>query len=329
MKILGIETSCDETAAAVVEDGTRILSNPIASQVEIHARYGGIVPEVASRQHILAVLPVVSQAMAEADVTWNTLDGIAVTVGPGLAGSLLVGVNVAKAIALARALPITGVNHLEGHIYANWLGDCSQDTAPHFPVVCLIVSGGHSDVVLMRGHGQYVVLGRTRDDATGEAFDKAARILGLGYPGGPAVERAARNGTASIQLPRAWLRGSDDFSFSGLKTALLRLVEGGKVSSQADAAASFQEAVVDVLVAKTVAAAREHRVKQILLSGGVASNGMLRQQLVRNSPIPVLVPEPVLCTDNAAMIAACGYFRFKANKVDSLDLDVVPGLKLA
>lgn len=325
MKILGIETSCDETAAAVVDDGARILSNQIASQVEIHARYGGIVPEVASRQHILAVIPILKQAMVEAKASWRDLDGIAVTIGPGLAGSLLVGVNVAKAIALAHGLPITGVNHLEGHIYANWLIDHSID----FPVVCLIVSGGHSDLVLMRGHGDYVVLGRTRDDASGEAFDKAARILGLGYPGGPAIEQAARNGTASLKLPRAWLKGTNDFSFSGVKTALLRLVEGGKASNRADAAASFQEAVIDVLVTKTVAVAKECRVKQILLVGGVASNELLRQWLMKNSPIPVLVPEPVLCTDNAAMIAACGYYRFQAGKIDDLDLDVIPSLKLA
>ena len=328
MKILGIETSCDETAAAVVEDGVRILSNQIASQVEIHARYGGIVPEVASRQHILAIIPIVEQAMAEAKVNWSDLDGIAVTVGPGLAGSLLVGVNVAKAIALARGLPITGVNHLEGHIYANWLTNSDTDSVPLFPLACLIVSGGHSDLVLMREHGDYVVVGRTRDDAAGEAFDKAARILGLGYPGGPAIEQAAKSGTASLELPRAWLKKTSDFSFSGVKTALLRLVEGGRISSPADAAASFQEAVIDVLVAKTVVVAKEHRVKQILLAGGVASNKSLRNWLMESSPIPVLVPEPILCTDNAAMIAACGYYRFQASKVDSLDLDVVPGLKL-
>jgi len=325
LKILGIETSCDETAAAVVEDGTIVLSNQIASQVEIHARYGGIVPEVASRQHILSIIPILEKAMADAGVSWKDLSGIAVTIGPGLAGSLLVGVNAAKAIALAHGLPITGVNHLEGHIYANWLGNHSID----FPVVCLIVSGGHSDLVLMRGHGDYVVLGRTRDDAAGEAFDKAARILDLGYPGGPAIERAARGGSPSLQLPRAWLKGSSDFSFSGVKTALLRLVEAGKVSSVADGAASFQEAVIDVLVTKTLTVAKERRVKQILLAGGVAANGLLRKRLVERSPLPVLVPQPVLCTDNAAMIAACGYYRFKAGKTSGLDLDVVPGLKLA
>ena len=335
MKILGIETSCDETAAAVVADGVEILSNQIASQVEIHARYGGIVPEVASRQHLLAIIPTVELAMAEAKLNWSDLAGIAVTIGPGLAGSLLVGVNAAKGMALAHGLPITGVNHLEAHIYANWLGGHS----PTFPSVCLIVSGGHSDLVLVRGHGDYVVLGRTRDDAAGEAFDKAARILGLGYPGGPAIEQAARGSPASLRLPRAWLKGSSDFSFSGVKTALLRLVEGGEValsaeqvdgrSTVASAAASFQEAVVDVLVTKTVEVARERRVKQILLAGGVASNELLRRSLVENSPVPVLVPEPVLCTDNAAMTAACGYYRFQAGRIDGLDLDVVPSLKLA
>ena len=335
MKILGIETSCDETAVAIVEDGVSILSNQIASQVEIHARYGGIVPEVASRQHILSIIPIIEQTMAEAKATWNDLNGIAVTIGPGLAGSLLVGVNVAKAIALAHELPITGVNHLEGHIYANWL--IERDI--NFPLICLIVSGGHSELVLMRGHGDYTVMGQARDDAAGEAFDKAARILGLGYPGGPAIEQVARDGeAASVQLPRAWLKGTNDFSFSGLKTALLRLVEGGKVSfsanqdselpAAADAAASFQEAVIDVLVTKTVAIAKECRVKQILLAGGVASNALLRQRLTKNSPIPVLVPKPVLCTDNAAMIATCGYYRFKASKVNSLDLDVIPSLRL-
>ena len=325
MKVLGIETSCDETAAAVVEDGASILSNKIASQVEIHARYGGIVPEVASRQHILSIIPIVEQAMAEAGTNWGDLAAVAATIGPGLAGSLLVGANAAKAIAFAQSLPLIGVNHLEGHIYAVWLNYQRID----FPLVCLIVSGGHSDLVLMKGHGDYVLLGRTRDDAAGEAFDKAARILGLGYPGGPAIERAAAGGSDCLSLPRAWLKGSNDFSFSGVKTALLRLVEGGRVSSAADAAASFQTAVVEVLVAKTVAVARKHQAKQILLVGGVASNKFLRQQLVSASPVAVLIPEPILCTDNAAMIAACGYYRLEAGKVDGLELDVVPSLRLA
>ncbi len=327
MLILGIETSCDETAAAVIDSGVRILSSTVASQVEIHTRYGGIVPEVASRQHILAIIPVIDQALNEAGVGWADLDGIAVTCGPGLAGSLLIGVNAAKAIALARGLPLTGVNHLEGHIYANWLAESGPER-PLFPLLCLIVSGGHSDLILMKGHGDYTLLGRTRDDAAGEAFDKAARILELGYPGGPAIQAAAESGSPSLQLPRAWLKGTNDFSFSGLKTALMRLAEGGGISDRADAAASFQEAVVDVLVTKSAAAAREYGVKQLALAGGVAANGALRQRLTQSSPVPVLIPEPELCTDNAAMIAACGYFRFLAGRVDGLDLDITPGLKL-
>jgi N6-L-threonylcarbamoyladenine synthase len=335
MRILGIDTSCDETSAAVVEDGTLLLSNVIASQVEIHARYGGIVPEVASRQHILSIIPVVSQAMTESGIGWDNLDGIAVTNGPGLAGSLLVGVNMAKAMSFARRLPLSGVNHLEGHIYAAWLTGKEIE----FPLVCLIVSGGHSDLTLMRGHGDYVLLGETRDDAAGEAFDKAARILGLGYPGGPAIERAAREGIACIDLPRAWLKGTYDFSFSGLKTALFRLVEAGKIAppghdkkdnlpTVVDAAASFQEAVIDVLVGKTVLAARECNVRQVLMVGGVAANRTLAKRLIDSSPVPVIVPPPSLCTDNGAMIAASGYYHFQAGKINDLSLDVLPGLRL-
>jgi len=324
MKILGIETSCDETAAAVVKDGVKILSNEIASQVKIHAQYGGIVPEVASRQHILSIIPIISKAMNSARVDWHEIDGIAVTNGPGLAGSLLIGVSIAKSIALAKELPLIGVNHLEAHIYANWL----SNPEPSFPLLCLIVSGGHSDLVLMKDHGDYIILGRTRDDAAGEAFDKAARILGLGYPGGPAIDREATKGTASIKLPRARLKGTSDFSFSGLKTALFRMVEEGQIFNATDAAASFQQAIVDVLVFKTITAARQHSARQILLSGGVAANRRLRQKLVEDSPIQVLIPEPILCTDNAAMVAACGYFHFQANKTCGMDMDVIPGLKL-
>jgi N6-L-threonylcarbamoyladenine synthase len=325
-KILGIETSCDETAAAVVEDGSRIISDVVSSQIDIHARYGGVVPEVASRQHLLTIIPVVSQAMTK--VSWQEINGIAVTFGPGLAGSLLVGVNVAKAIALAKKLPITGVNHLEAHIYANWLDSSSspgENGRVKFPCLCLVVSGGHSDLVLMKGHGQFEKLGRTRDDAAGEAFDKAARILGLGYPGGPAIEQAARSGTPCLPLPRAWLKESHDFSFSGLKTALWHLVHKGGVSV-ANAAASFQLAIVDVLVAKTIEAAKQLKVEQILLSGGVAANKTLAQHFLANSPVPVLIPPPHLCTDNAAMVAACGYYHFQAGKVSGYDLDVVPSL---
>jgi N6-L-threonylcarbamoyladenine synthase len=327
VKILGIETSCDETAAAIVEDGNKILSNVVASQVDIHRLYGGIVPEVASRQHLITILPVLDSAMAEAKATWQDIESVAVTVGPGLAGSLLVGVNVAKAIALAHSLPLIGINHLEAHIYANWL---SKDK-PEFPCLCLIVSGGHSDLVLMREHGQFEKMGRTRDDAAGEAFDKAARILGLGYPGGPAIENAAAVGTPSFALPRAWIKGSDDFSFSGLKTAVLHLVRDNDFSDPArvaGAAASFQQAVVDVLTTKTIRAAERLQVKQILLSGGVAANKALRDSFTANSLVPVHIPPPGLCTDNAAMVAACGYHHYRLGKVDGCDVDVVPSLSL-
>ena len=343
MKILGIETSCDETAASVVEDGTRILSNLIASQVDIHARYGGIIPEIASRQHLLSIIPVIHSAMTEADVQWEDLDGIAVTLGPGLAGSLLVGVNTAKAIAWAKGLPLIGINHLEGHIHANWLDE--EKEQPALPSMCLIISGGHSDLALMEGHGQYLPLGQTRDDAAGEAFDKTARILRLGYPGGPAIEKAAASGdTSAYHLPRAWLKGSDDFSFSGLKTAALRLAENigiipaataeekhtkSTTTSIANLAAAFQEAVIDVLVTKTINAARRRGFSQILISGGVAANKQLRRAMQKRSPIPVRFPPPKLCTDNAAMIASCGYFHFKAGEISSWDLDAIPNLKLA
>lgn len=327
MKILGIETSCDETAAAIVEDGSRIISDVVASQIEIHARYGGVVPEIASRQHLLTIIPVISQAMTE--VSWQDISGIAVTFGPGLAGSLLVGVNMAKAIALAKKLPLIGVNHLEAHIYANWLDSSPSGEMGRvkFPCLCLVVSGGHSDLVLMRGHGQFEKLGRTRDDAAGEAFDKAARILGLGYPGGPAIEQAGLSGIPCLPLPRAWLKESHDFSFSGLKTALWHLAHKGEISVT-DAAASFQLAVVDVLVVKTIEAAKQLKVEQILLSGGVAANKMLTQHFLASSPVPVLIPPPHLCTDNAAMVAACGYYHFQAGEISGYDLDVVPGLSL-
>jgi N6-L-threonylcarbamoyladenine synthase len=333
MRILGIETSCDETAAAVVEDGGRILSNVVASQVKLHARYGGIVPEVASRQHLLSIVPVLERAMTGVGLGWHDLDGVAVTVGPGLPGSLLVGLNMAKAIALARGLPLLGINHLEGHIYAHWLEGDGEGAAT-FPCLCLIVSGGHTELVLMRAHGQFQSLGRTRDDAAGEAFDKAARILGLGYPGGPAIQEAAMRGEDAFPLPRARLKGGHDFSFSGVKTALWRLVEeikGKAVGTSlpvADLAASFQEAVVDALLTNTLEVARGYRVKQILLVGGVAANSRLREAVLERSPLPVLLPRPALCTDNAAMIAACGYFYMRAGEVAGWDLDAKPGLRL-
>ena len=335
MKILGIETSCDETAAAVVQDGTTILSNIIASQVDIHSRYGGIVPEVASRQHLLSIIPIINEAMKKAHVQWNDLNAIAVTNGPGLAGSLLVGVNVAKSIAAAHNLTLIGVNHLEGHVYANWL----EGNTPKFPALCLIVSGGHSDILLMQDHGRYQILGRTRDDAAGEAFDKVSRLLGLGYPGGPAIEKAAHGANDTrYRLPRAWLKDTDDFSFSGLKTAVLHLVEenidhkndSGTTSELAtsnveiEIAASFQRSVVDVLVTKTIAAAERSGASNILLCGGVAANQALRKEMVIKSTIPVFIPSPILCTDNAAMIASCGYYHIKREECSDLYLDVKP-----
>ena len=350
MNILGIESSCDETSAAVVADGRQILSNVVASQIELHAAYGGVVPEVASRQHVVWFVPVLQRALKEAKLGWDALDGIAVTNGPGLAGSLLVGVNMAKTLSFALDLPLVGVNHLEGHLYANWL----IDSEPRFPLVALIVSGGHSDLLLMKDHGKYTLLGKTRDDAAGEAFDKVARILGLGYPGGPAIQKAAEAGNPRLlKLPRAWLGRSYDFSFSGLKTAVLRLAEQRQAAldnaqvrgsslvcpaspaddrvdltrlTLADIAASFQEAIVDVLVEKTQRAAAAHRVKQVLLAGGVASNRLLRDEMANRLDVPVMYPPVALCTDNAAMIASAGYFRLKAGHRAGLDLDVVPNL---
>jgi len=328
MKILGIETSCDETAAAVVEDGTTVLSNVVNSQVNIHARYGGIVPEVASRQHLINILPVIEKALSDAAVMWKDISAIAVTNGPGLAGSLIVGVNTAKAIAFAQSLPLIGINHLEGHICANWL----NGTKPVFPCICLIVSGGHSDIVLMSGHTSFKRLGQTRDDAAGEAFDKAARIMGLGYPGGPVIEATARGVVPTVQFPRAWLKDTCDFSFSGLKTAVLHYVEDHKAVNTnqiPDIAASFQEAVVDVLVTKTIQAAGALGIRQIMLAGGVAANTALKEHFLKQSPIPVQIPPPGLCTDNAAMIASCGYFRYSNGQNDGYAIDVIPGLNLA
>lgn len=338
IRLLAIETSCDETAAAVVEDGRRILSNIVASQVELHARYGGVFPEIASRAHIEAIVPVIEQAMKEAHVGFDDLDTVAVTYGPGLAGSLLVGVNVAKGIALGRNLPLMGVNHLEAHIYAHWLETSlpSQEGGRgglEFPLLALIVSGGHTELILMRDHGRYEYLGGTLDDAAGEAFDKVGRLLGLPYPGGPAVQEAAEGGNPNaFHFPRSWLEESYDFSFSGLKTAVVRQLEKYSAPPKgrllADLAASFQAAVVDVLAAKTVRAAEEFGAKAILLCGGVSANRALRTTTAERATVPVYYPPPVLCTDNAAMVAACGYQRFVAGERAGWNLDVVPGLRL-
>ncbi len=373
MLVLGIESSCDETGAAIVKDGRYLLSNVVASQIEIHNRYGGVVPEVASRQQLSSIIPVIETALDNAACSWEEIDAVGATFGPGLAGSLLVGLTVGKALALAKNLPFVGVNHLEAHIYANWLRKGTlppeKDSAgapwdfnegdPMFPLICLVVSGAHSELVLVKGHGQYELLGRTRDDAAGEAFDKVARVLQQKKP----VELAR----SAYRLPRAWLRGTYDFSFSGLKTAMLHLAEGatanqsppktyeagknsGTVNRQrsqythigmqaaqkgstnvALLAASFQEAVVDVLAVKTRLAAQEYHVKQVVLAGGVAANLSLRARLEQELlPLRIRLSYPPVefCTDNAAMIASAAYFHLCQGEQSGLDLDVQPGLSL-
>jgi N6-L-threonylcarbamoyladenine synthase len=349
IRILAIETSCDETAAAVVEDGRRMLSNVVASQVDLHAQYGGVFPEIASRAHIEAIAPVIEQVMREAHLGFDDLDGVGVTYGPGLAGSLLVGVNTAKGLALGRGLPLVGVNHLEAHVYAHWLevegeGAASpplksppqaggKEEGVEFPLLALIVSGGHTELALMHDHGHYEYLGGTLDDAAGEAFDKVGRLLGLPYPGGPSIQKAAQEGNpAAFDFPRAWLEDSYDFSFSGLKTAVLRVVEKYSDPPQGrllgDLAASFQASVVDVLSAKTALAAEAFGVTAVLLCGGVSANQSLRATTTERVNTPVYYPPPVLCTDNAAMVGACAYRRFVAGERAGWDLDIVPGLRL-
>jgi N6-L-threonylcarbamoyladenine synthase len=329
--ILGIESSCDETAAAVVAGGRKVLSNIIASQVDLHKKYGGVVPEIASRKHLEAVLPVIKEALATAGVTLAEIDAIAVTHGPGLVGTLLVGLSAAKALAYAADKPLIGVNHLHGHIAANFLAA----EPPAFPLVCLVVSGGHTDLLYMTGHHQIELLGRTRDDAAGEAFDKMARSVGLGYPGGPQVEKlAARGNPAAVALPRAHTENPYDFSFSGLKTAVLQYVQkAGPLDDQqrADLAASFQQAVIDVLVDRTLKAARAKGVRQVILAGGVAANGTLRRAMAEAlgaEGIRLGYPPPVLCTDNAAMIAAAGHYLYAAGVRHGLDLNANPSLGL-
>jgi N6-L-threonylcarbamoyladenine synthase len=330
-RILGIESSCDETAAAVIENGSNLLASTVATQIDLHKQYGGVFPEVASRQHTLTIYPIIEECLMKAHLSLDDIDAIAVTRGPGLAGSLVVGFNAAKGIALARNLPLIGVNHLEGHIYSSWIrpeGD-EHFKPPVFPIMALLVSGGHTELNLMEDHLNYRRLGATLDDAAGEAFDKVARLLGLPYPGGPSVQKAAENGNdKAFNFPRARLEGSWNFSFSGLKTAVLRMIkkleEEGKSIPVDDMAASFQSAVVDVLLSKTLAAARQFDVKEIVIAGGVSANKALREAFLKQKEFSVRIPPLYLCTDNAAMIAAAGYYRFVNGHIDTLDMDVLP-----
>jgi N6-L-threonylcarbamoyladenine synthase len=362
-RILGIETSCDETAAAVVENGRIALSNVVASQAEMHAKYGGVFPEVASRQHIKVIDTVVEEALAQAHLELADVDAIAVTRGPGLPGSLIVGLNMAKGLALGSGLPMYGINHLEGHLYSAWVqlqGDEAATDPPQFPLLALIVSGGHTELILMKDHLTYQRLGGTLDDAAGEAFDKVARLLGLGYPGGPAIQKAAAGGDPTkFEFPRAWLEDTWDFSFSGLKTAVLHKVRelGERNLPAADLAASFQAAVVDVLAGKALRAAHEFGAQEILVGGGVSANSALREafgveatgnfgeatwQPKRGGSkssgevgepssqsgklTKVHFPPMPLCTDNAAMIAAAGYYRHElTGAADGLEIDIEPG----
>jgi len=335
LRVLGIESSCDETAAAIVQGGRVILSSVIASQVDLHAQFGGVYPELASREHVRAIHAVISETLQEAHMQISDLDAIAVTRGPGLAGSLVVGVNMAKALALSSELPIIGVNHLEGHLYSAWLypADSKPGPEPKFPLVALLVSGGHTELVLMKGHLDYETLGNTADDAAGEAFDKVARLLDLAYPGGPSIQKAAQTGNPkAFNFPKARMDGAWDFSFSGLKTAVLRTVEdynsAGKKLPVEDVAASFQQAVVDALYEKTVAAAEAFQAKDIIVAGGVSANRALREAFRAQTRFRVHIPHISLCTDNAAMIAAAAYRHLVVGQIDPLDFDVQPNWQL-
>ncbi len=332
VRILGIESSCDETAAAVIQNGREMLSSVIATQIEIHKKYGGVFPEVASRQHVRTIYAIIDQALEQAHLSLADIDAIAVTRGPGLAGSLVVGLNAAKGVALARNLPLIGVNHLEGHIYSAWVYPADTPNpppAPQFPLLALLVSGGHTELNLITDHLHYRRLGATLDDAAGEAFDKVARLVGLPYPGGPSVQKAAAEGNPeAFAFPRARLDGTWNFSFSGIKTAVLREVrkieELNKPIPVNDMAASFQAAAVDVLLTKTLKAAREFGVKEIVVAGGVSANKALREAFMNQTEFPVHIPPLSLCTDNAAMIGAAGYYHYILGQRDPLNLDVNP-----
>jgi N6-L-threonylcarbamoyladenine synthase len=331
--ILGIETSCDETAAAVVVNGRSILSNVISTQIDLHKKFGGVVPEIASRKHVELIMPVINQALEEADVKLEDLDAIGVTYGPGLVGALLVGLSAAKGLAYAVGCPLIGVHHIEGHIAANYLE--SESLEP--PFVCLVASGGHSHIVYVEDYSSFEILGQTRDDAAGEAFDKIARAVGLGYPGGPLIDKTAKEGNSkAIALPRVYFPGGSlDFSFSGLKTAVLNylnsMAQKGETVKLVDLCASFQQAVVDVLVKNTVHAAKNKKAGKIALAGGVAANSLLRSSMkaaAQKNGMEMYYPRPILCTDNAAMIGCAAYYEFQKGNIAGLDLNAVPSLKL-
>lgn len=353
MRILGVETSCDETAAAIVEDGHRLLSHVVRTQIDIHKVYGGVVPEVAARSHIEVINPVINQALKDAKLNWNDIDGIAVTYAPGLLGSLLVGTLAARTIAQHKNIPLYPIHHVEAHVYANFITDQTNGLSltlpskqPEFPMLALIVSGGHSQLVLFKDHGDYELLGQTQDDAVGEAFDKVAKILGLPYPGGPSIAQAAAKGDAhKYTLPKSKLQGAYDFSFSGLKTAVLRavqreigvdtsfpsfkLAERLSESQRNDFAASFQRVAVETLVDKAEKAFRDHSPASVVIAGGVAANQALRDALQERLPITIEYAPMQLCTDNAAMIAALGYFYAqKSTPVSPLELEVQPSLSM-
>ena len=331
--VLAIESSCDETAAAVVVNGREVLSNVISSQIDIHKLYGGVVPEIASRKHIEKVNQVIEEALTESGKTLQEMDAICVTYGPGLVGALLVGVGAAKALSYAAHKPLVGLHHIEGHISANYIAN--PDLEP--PFLCLVASGGHSHLVLVKDYGEYEILGRTRDDAAGEAFDKVARAIGLGYPGGPKIDKLAKEGNPdAIDFPRASIDGAPyDFSFSGVKSAVLNYINGCKMKnetySEADIAASFQRAVVGVLVEHTMKAAKDFDIHKIAIAGGVACNSALREEMQRaceKHGYSFYMPTPILCTDNAAMIGAAGYYDYRKGVRHGLDLNAIPGLKL-
>ena len=323
---LGIESSCDETSVAVVKNGREVLSNVINSQIKIHEKFGGVVPEIASRNHVEAISGVTKKALEDANITYDDIDNIACTYGPGLVGALLVGVSYAKALSYALNKPLTGTNHIEGHVAANYI--THKDLKP--PFICLIISGGHTHLVHIKNYDEFEILGKTRDDAIGEAFDKVARVIGLGYPGGPKVDKLAKEGKANIELPKTHVDGLD-FSFSGVKTAIINLHHKNPEINKADLCASFEKYVTEILVNNAIKASQELGIKTIALAGGVSANSYIRKQFINleNQGYKIYYPEPILCTDNAAMIASAGYYRFISGVTSDLTLNAVPNLKIA